>query len=95
MLYSNSDYEYIYSTPYQSDLSFLIFRRQEHLKRHYRLLHTHDKPFECTDYGRKFRQHRRHLDVCSTTGSMSKWLSLMSSRLTEMYVGYGSTATST
>ena len=30
------------------------FRRQEHLKRHYRSLHTHDKPFECTDCGKKF-----------------------------------------
>ena len=30
------------------------FRRQEHLKRHYRSLHTHDKPFECNDCGKKF-----------------------------------------
>lgn len=30
------------------------FRRQEHLKRHYRSLHTHDKPFECLDCGKKF-----------------------------------------
>ena len=30
------------------------FRRQEHLKRHYRSLHTHDKPFECGDCGKKF-----------------------------------------
>ena len=30
------------------------FRRQEHLKRHYRSLHTQDKPFECTDCGKKF-----------------------------------------
>jgi hypothetical protein len=41
------------------------FRRQEHLKRHYRSLHTHDKPFECTDGGKKFSrsdnlsQHQR------------------------------------
>ncbi|RYN61598.1 hypothetical protein AA0118_g5672 [Alternaria tenuissima] len=41
------------------------FRRQEHLKRHYRSLHTHDKPFECTDCGKKFSrsdnlsQHQR------------------------------------
>ncbi|KAL4804230.1 hypothetical protein BDV18DRAFT_28706 [Aspergillus unguis] len=30
------------------------FRRQEHLKRHYRSLHTHDKPFECGECGKKF-----------------------------------------
>jgi hypothetical protein len=41
------------------------FRRQEHLKRHYRSLHTHDKPFECLDCGKKFSrsdnlsQHQR------------------------------------
>jgi uncharacterized Zn-finger protein len=41
------------------------FRRQEHLKRHYRSLHTHDKPFECQDCGKKFSrsdnlaQHQR------------------------------------
>ncbi|KAK5003805.1 hypothetical protein LTR28_009720, partial [Elasticomyces elasticus] len=37
----------------------------EHLKRHYRSLHTHDKPFECADCGKKFSrsdnlsQHQR------------------------------------
>lgn len=41
------------------------FRRQEHLKRHYRSLHTREKPFECTDCGKKFSrsdnlsQHQR------------------------------------
>ncbi|KIW03293.1 hypothetical protein, variant [Verruconis gallopava] len=41
------------------------FRRQEHLKRHYRSLHTHEKPFECSDCGKKFSrsdnlsQHQR------------------------------------
>lgn len=30
------------------------FRRQEHLKRHYRSLHTHDKPFKCKDCDKTF-----------------------------------------
>src|SRR5690606_17893775 len=30
------------------------FRRQEHLKRHYRSLHTREKPFSCPERGKKF-----------------------------------------
>jgi hypothetical protein len=30
------------------------FRQHEHLKRHYRSLHTADKPFECHECGKKF-----------------------------------------
>ena len=36
------------------DLCNRRFRRQEHLKRHYRSLHTHDKPFNCHECGKKF-----------------------------------------
>jgi hypothetical protein len=36
------------------DLCSRRFRRQEHLKRHYRSLHTQEKPFECTECGKKF-----------------------------------------
>ena len=36
------------------DLCNRRFRRQEHLKRHYRSLHTQDKPFNCHECGKKF-----------------------------------------
>jgi hypothetical protein len=45
------------------------FRRQEHLKRHYRSLHTHDKPFECHDCGKKFSRSDNLAQHARTHGS--------------------------
>lgn len=45
------------------------FRRQEHLKRHYRSLHTHDKPFECTECGKKFSRSDNLAQHARTHGS--------------------------
>ncbi|KAJ5633662.1 C2H2 finger domain transcription factor sebA [Penicillium herquei] len=48
------------------------FRRQEHLKRHYRSLHTQDKPFECHECGKKFSRSDNLAQHARThgTGSM-------------------------
>lgn len=45
------------------------FRRQEHLKRHYRSLHTHDKPFACTDCGKTFSRSDNLAQHARTHGS--------------------------
>lgn len=53
------------------------FRRQEHLKRHYRSLHTHDKPFECTECGKKFSRSDNLSQHARTHGSGAITLGVM------------------
>lgn len=45
------------------------FRRQEHLKRHYRSLHTAEKPFECHECGKKFSRSDNLSQHARTHGS--------------------------
>lgn len=45
------------------------FRRQEHLKRHYRSLHTHDKPFKCAECGKQFSRSDNLSQHARTHGS--------------------------
>ena len=45
------------------------FRRQEHLKRHVRSLHTQEKPFECTDCGKTFSRSDNLAQHARTHGS--------------------------
>lgn len=47
------------------------FRRQEHLKRHYRSLHTQDKPFECHECGKKFSRSDNLAQHARTHGNGS------------------------
>ena len=55
------------------------FRRQEHLKRHYRSLHTHDKPFECNDCGKKFSRSDNLAQHARTHGAGSMVMGVIGS----------------
>ncbi|SPO00868.1 related to cutinase G-box binding protein [Cephalotrichum gorgonifer] len=61
------------------------FRRQEHLKRHYRSLHTHDKPFECTDCGKTFSRSDNLAQHARTHGSGAIVMDLIDDPEAAMY----------
>ncbi|KAI1007960.1 hypothetical protein K3495_g275 [Podosphaera aphanis] len=47
------------------------FRRQEHMKRHFRSLHTKDRPFSCPECGKKFSRSDNLTQHSRTHGSGS------------------------
>ena len=53
------------------------FRRQEHLKRHYRSLHTADRPFICTVCNKRFSRSDNLTQHQRTHGSQSMTLSVL------------------
>jgi 5-methylcytosine-specific restriction endonuclease McrA len=57
------------SKTFVCDICNRRFRRQEHLKRHVRSLHTHDKPFECNECGKKFSRSDNLSQHARTHGS--------------------------
>ena len=60
------------------------FRRQEHLKRHYRSLHTQDKPFECHECGKKFSRSDNLAQHARTHGGGSIVMGVLDSSDTSM-----------
>ncbi|KAH8193536.1 hypothetical protein TruAng_012298 [Truncatella angustata] len=54
--------------PFVCELCSRRFRRQEHLKRHYRSLHIQDKAFECSDCGKKFSRNDNLVQHIRTHG---------------------------
>ncbi|KAH6690391.1 cutinase G-box binding protein [Plectosphaerella plurivora] len=63
------------------------FRRQEHLKRHYRSLHTHDKPFECHECGKKFSRSDNLAQHARTHGAGALVLDLIDEHSMHSYDG--------
>ena len=63
------------------------FRRQEHLKRHYRSLHTHDKPFECNECGKKFSRSDNLAQHARTHGSGAIVMDLIDDHSVHSYDG--------
>ena len=57
------------SKTFVCDICSRRFRRQEHLKRHHRSLHTHDKPFECNECGKTFSRSDNLSQHARTHGS--------------------------
>ncbi|KAK3949749.1 hypothetical protein QBC32DRAFT_30414 [Pseudoneurospora amorphoporcata] len=65
------------SKTFKCDICNRRFRRQEHLKRHHRSLHTHDKPFECNECGKKFSRSDNLSQHARTHGSGSLVMDLI------------------
>jgi len=65
------------------------FRRQEHLKRHYRSLHTQDKPYECHECGKKFSRSDNLAQHSRTHGSGAIVMSLIDDPDAMAAAGYG------